>query len=434
MERAVMRQTLRIVVTLLLVSGLAGSAGLLRAQGSRAAEAALKAAQHTEEVGGDLPAAIKQYQAVVDKYGKTDRAVAAQAQLRIGQCYERLGNAQWRKAYEKVVSDFADQKDLVAQAQSRLAALGQEPGRLMIQLLKTKFDPDTGKVVGAPSFVSPRGGLSRSPSFSGDGRWLAYIWQDQELMIQSVESGEERAVRMTPSPVSLNWAVMFPDAQSILVKAVHPKDATGNFGFYIVNATSGAWTSLAKPGEPEVTGHFLGISPDGRTVYYNTAMPAPPRLLARDIDTGHERELGVGPGNRLFALSHDGKALAVVRRDGKDLAIDVLPATGGPKREIYRVQGFQEADVTWTPDGRYLIFAPGATLTDSKTYMRIPASGGEAQPIGISVSQNDQVQFPRSLAALRVHPSGRLLVYTGRGTAGATEVPALLGSLLKAPK
>lgn len=31
----------------------------------------------------------------------------------------------------------------------------------------------------------------------------------------------------------------------------------------------------------------------------------------------------------------------------------------------------------------------------------------------------DQNQMP-----LRVHPSGRLLVYTGRGTAGGTEIPA----------
>jgi hypothetical protein len=48
----------------------------------------------------------------------------------------------------------------------------------MVQLLTTKFDPDTGKAVGTPSFVSRRGGESRSPSFSRDGRWLVYILQN----------------------------------------------------------------------------------------------------------------------------------------------------------------------------------------------------------------------------------------------------------------
>jgi hypothetical protein len=427
MERAVMRQTLRIIVTLLLVSGLAGSAGLLRAQGSRAAEAALKAAKHTEEVSGDLPAAIKQYQAVVDKYGKTDRAVAGQAQLRIGQCYERLGNAQWRKAYEKVLSDFADQKDLVAQAQNRLAALGQKPGQLMVQLLKTKFDPDTGKVVGAPSFVSRRGGLQTGPSFSRNGRWLAYIWQNQELMIQSVESGEERAVKMTPSPTSLWWVVMFPDGRSALVDAERPE--TGR-DIYRVDVTTGILTSLAKPGEPEVTGWPNGISPDGRTLYFGRyPRGAGFRLIAREIETGQERELYSAESGP-FALSQDGKQLAVAHRDGTDLAIDVLPASGGPKREIYRVSGSREGDITWTPDGRYLIFSPGV----STTYMRVSVDGGQAQPVGISASQSDQVQFPRSFGALRVHPSGRLLVYTGRGTAGGTEAPALNNFLLKSPK
>ena len=93
----------------------------------------------------------------------------------------------------------------------------------MRQLLTTKFDPETGKTVGAPSFFSRKGGESWSPSFSRDGRWLAYLSKDPgsslpSLVIQSVETGEERVVPTTPNPLKLGWVTMFPDGRSVLVR------------------------------------------------------------------------------------------------------------------------------------------------------------------------------------------------------------------------
>ena len=55
-----------------------------------------------------------------------DRAVAAQALLRMGQCYEKLGaaeSAEARKAYGRVVVEFADQPPIAAQAKARLAEM-----------------------------------------------------------------------------------------------------------------------------------------------------------------------------------------------------------------------------------------------------------------------------------------------------------------------
>jgi Tol biopolymer transport system component len=158
-------------------------------------------------------------------------------------------------------------------------------------------------------------------------------------------------------------------------------------------------------------------------------------VIAWDIETGQEREVTAGSG--LSALSFDGKQLAVTRPDGKDLVIDVLPVTGGPKREVYRVPGFQGAAIEWTPDGRYLIFGPfdGPVSLGQKLFMRVPVEGGEAQSIGISASQDGQVQFPRSFGAARVHPNGRQLVYVAIGAGGgAVEVWALENFLPKAAK
>jgi Tol biopolymer transport system component len=282
------------------------------------------------------------------------------------------------------------------------------------QLLTAKFDPDTGKAVGASSFVSQTGGQSKSASFSRDGRWLAYLSGDTEsrmsLVIQSIESGEARIVPMMPSPVLLDWAVMFPDGRSVLVVAQHPKDG---MVLYRADAASGAWTPLKKPNGREVRGWPDGISPDGRTLYLHRGATnrGLTQLIAQDIETGQERELMEGAGS--FALSHDGKQIAVSHPDGKDLVIDVLPAAGGPRREVYRVPGFVQAPISWTPDGRYLIFGPSDRVgPNHKTYMRVSVEGGEAQPIGISASEDGQVQFPRSFGEVRVHPNGRQLVYT----------------------
>nr|MCU0256752.1 tetratricopeptide repeat protein [Vicinamibacterales bacterium] len=87
-------------------------------------EVALQAAIKTETIDGDLKAAIEMYRQLADG---TDRAVAAQALVRMGQCYERMGQSQVaeaRKAYERLVRDFGDQGAMVAQARARLSAIG----------------------------------------------------------------------------------------------------------------------------------------------------------------------------------------------------------------------------------------------------------------------------------------------------------------------
>ena len=90
------------------------------------AEVALQAAIKIETIDGDLKAAIEAYRKVAATY-EGDRPVAARALVRMGQCYEKLGEAQAKEAravYGRVVRDFADQADVVAPARVRLAALG----------------------------------------------------------------------------------------------------------------------------------------------------------------------------------------------------------------------------------------------------------------------------------------------------------------------
>ena len=88
------------------------------------AEVALQAAIKKETVDGDLKAAIEQYGEIA-RGG--NRAAAAKALVRMGRCYEKLGDAESRKAYERVLREFGDQQEAADEARARLAALGCGP-------------------------------------------------------------------------------------------------------------------------------------------------------------------------------------------------------------------------------------------------------------------------------------------------------------------
>src|SRR3989442_8266113 len=81
-------------------------------------ELQFREALHKQQVGGDLPAAIKLYQNIAAS--KTaERAVKARALLQLAACYEKLGQ-QSERVYEQIVRDFADQP-AASQARAKLA-------------------------------------------------------------------------------------------------------------------------------------------------------------------------------------------------------------------------------------------------------------------------------------------------------------------------
>ncbi|MEK7403768.1 MAG: hypothetical protein AAB225_01545 [Acidobacteriota bacterium] len=86
------------------------------AQRDTRAEAQLQAAINKETVEGDLKAAIELYRKLAQS---ANRAAAAKALARMGQCFEKLGDAEARKAYERAIRDFGDQKEAVATARAQ---------------------------------------------------------------------------------------------------------------------------------------------------------------------------------------------------------------------------------------------------------------------------------------------------------------------------
>jgi len=99
-------------VLMLLVAGPA-------AQRTDSAQARLRAAADAATVEGDLRKAIAQYQSIVDAY-PADRPVVAMALVGMAEAYQKLGNAEAEKLYERLVREYPEQAEAVAIARIRL--------------------------------------------------------------------------------------------------------------------------------------------------------------------------------------------------------------------------------------------------------------------------------------------------------------------------
>ena len=104
-----------------------GTASLLVAQTPDSPEIMLEAARQMELIDGDLDAAIVQYAAIVSRH-PSQRAIVAQALLRMGSAYEKLGQVRdAREEYERLVRDHAGQTTVLALAREGLSRLTVEP-------------------------------------------------------------------------------------------------------------------------------------------------------------------------------------------------------------------------------------------------------------------------------------------------------------------
>ena len=117
-------RTLFFLIAALAITALANIT--IVAQNDRQAEALLQRALNKEFIDGDIEGAIKQYKEVVSTYGGS-HVIAAKALIRLGQAYERTDSPEAQKAYERVVRDYSDQKEAVAEAQKHLRTTSASP-------------------------------------------------------------------------------------------------------------------------------------------------------------------------------------------------------------------------------------------------------------------------------------------------------------------
>lgn len=305
-------------------------------------------------VSGDLRAAIDGYKRIVARAG-SNREVAAQALLRMAESYQKLGDAEARMVYARIVREFPDRKEEAALASARLGSTG---GTAPAASAKGDRAVWTGPNVDMTGRVSP------------DGRLISFVdWGNGRLMIHDVAANADRA--LTPAPPNLYWAqwsAMSRDGKQIVYEwkgepaEVHIAALPGNGfleprRFVVANAVSfssfdwspdGKWVAAAFELADE-TGQIGVIAvTDGSFRSLKT------------VDRGVVAKLA-NPSSIFF--SPDGKYVAYDRPPtGTRQQRDVFVLAIDGNRDIPAVvHGANDFVMGWSPDGTRLLFRSDRT-------------------------------------------------------------------------
>jgi Tol biopolymer transport system component len=421
-------------------------AALLAAgQKSDQAELALKAAMNKELVEGDLKEAIEQYKIIAST--SENRAVSAKALIRLGQCYEKLGDAEARKAYERVVRDYADQKEALEQARVRLAALGGPGagGGLVARRVLTDasgvggvltadgkyishMDRGTGDVVqfevasGQRNRITNRGPYSETEHyvechvFSRDGKQIVYDRftkdGDPELRIRNLDGSGLRTLYSVKGSyvMPLAWS---PDAGSLLTLRGEYSQANE---LMLISTADGSVRVLRNIASAPYMLKRASFSPDGRFVAFSLVREgSPPHgdvfLMTADgrnevVVAGHPAE------DQLLGWTPDGRSLVFLSDRSGTWDIWTVHITGGKQ------QGEPELlkkNIGW--DSEVLGFAP-----DGSCYYQTYTSSGRLYNAEVDLETGKVLVPPAPVTTrytsppnmLRWSPDGRSLAYISR--------------------
>jgi Tol biopolymer transport system component len=358
-----MKHTLASLLVILAVVILALSPAV--GQKGDQAEVQLKAAINKEVVDGDLKAAIDLYRKVAQS---GNRPVAAKALIRMGQCYEKLGDAQARQAYERVVREFADQRDAVEQARELLAAGG---------LARAS---ETGIAVQL-RHVLPAGRRTTMGHVSPDGRYVPFDVSG-DVWLHDLTTGEERTViKGTPGNQGASSAQVSPDTRQIAYLWATRKEGPLRYELRVagINGSSPRVLMADQPNPPLPK----AWSPDGRRIL----------ILQKNAEGFGHSLVSVADGSVQVlttrdhisngCFSPDGKYIVAYRGSVKDgqfvrepAGLTLIPVDGSAPVPLFESPAHNWAPF-WAPDGRRVVFLSDRSGTVDLWSIRV--SGGRPQ-------------------------------------------------------
>jgi Tol biopolymer transport system component len=400
------------------------------AQRAKEAEVLYHRGVQLEEVKGELKEAIAVYEKLLKEFVNV-RTIAAQALLRMGICYEKLGQKEAQAAYQRILRDFADQAEIVAQARVRLAALGgpRGAGELVARRVLTdasgvgevltadgkyirSIDRETGDMVqfevagGQRTRITNRGPWSETEksyeylAFSRDGEQIAYNSYTKDgvpqVRIRNLDGSGLRTLyseKGVANALPVDWS---PDAGSILALCSRDKSASE---LTLISTADGSVRVLRSITSPLFWLQRASFSPDGRSVAFSFVGEGNPphgdvHLMTADgrnevVVAGHPAE------DKLLRWTPDGRSLVFLSDRSGTWDIWTVPITGGKQ------QGEPELlkkDFAW--DSMVLGFAPDGSL-----YYKTQTSSGHLYNGAVDLETGKVLVLPAPVTTRTGRPS-----------------------------
>lgn len=321
-----------------------------------------------ERVEGKLEEAIALYQKVIE--GTKDESLAANAQLRIGICYEKLGQARVKQAleaFQKVVDKYPTQADAVKMAREKLLILA-----------KAQASPPPA----ARSLTVRKLSLSDfNGSPSPDGSFMTFTdWGKGNLGVRDLVLDSTRNLTNNATvDTYVNHSVVSPDNRRI---AYSWYGEDGQFGLWLINV-DGSGNRLLCAGQEGWNIEPLDWSPDGSQILAAHSLSYPSRacqivfVAVSDGSMKVIKELGRKVPSRM-CFSPDGRFIVYDYPPGQSTTSDIFVLTADGSKEIPLIENpANDRVLGWTPDGQYVMFA--SDRAGSWGAWLVPVKDGQVQ-------------------------------------------------------
>jgi Tol biopolymer transport system component len=187
--------------------------------------------------------------------------------------------------------------------------------------------------------------IESSPTWSPDGRQIAFLRDGAAVLLISPLGGDERKVAETRAPLLLNTMAWTPDSEFLVISELTSPICASLF---LVSAKTGAKKRLTWPPEPSIGDGWPAVSSDGRTVAF-----------AR-----YSQDIGAN--------------------------IHLMSSSGGQPRPI-TAEKASLYGLAWSPDGRDVIFS--SNRDGGFRLWRAAAAAVKASPSPVQTAGED-ARFP----------------------------------------